>query len=277
MATITFNSYKGGTGKTMTSLNLAAYLANQQENNKVALIDFDFLGPALFSVFKNPDNRFINEAIYGDTDFQDVLIPYKHDKIASVGGELSVGIADPRPQIIQSINTLTDTDLKEALERTLELQAVLEDDLSYDYLIIDTGPGLRRDVANAIFIADVVALVMKPTLSDLEGTKLVVEAMIKGYATDKSIGIVFNRALDKNWQPHRSLSCANSDYQRIVKEATEFSKTNDIQVFAWVHCMCDISRSQADRIFVLDYPDHPYSSSIHECCSNILHAYNSLD
>ncbi|MFX1512589.1 MAG: MinD/ParA family protein [Promethearchaeota archaeon] len=277
MATITFNSYKGGTGKTLTSLNVAAYLAQQEINNKVALIDFDFFGPALFSVFKNPENRYINEAIYGDAEIEDVLIPFSHEKIASAGGELSVGIADPRPQTIQKINTLTDLDFKEAVGRTLDLQAVLEDDLVYDFIVIDTGPGLRRDVANAIYIADVVALVMKPTLSDLEGTKLVIEALIKGYATDKAVGIIFNRALNKNWQPHRSLSCADSDYQRIVNEATEFSIANEIQVFSWIPCMCDVSRSQADRILVLDYPEHPYTDSIQDCYSNILQAYASLE
>ena len=41
--------------------------------------------------------------------------------------------------------------------------------------------------------------------------------------------------------------------------------------------MCDISRSQTDRVFVLDYPDHPYSKSIEECRDNILKAYEELD
>ena len=126
-------------------------------------------------------------------------------------------------------------------------------------------------------ISDVVALVMKPTMSDLEGTKLVSEAMVKGYATDKAVGIIFNRALDKSWQPHQCLPCADDDYQRIVADAKAFTESNGIEVFAWVDCMCDISRSQADRIFVLSYPDHPYSKSIEECSQNIIAAYNKLE
>ncbi|MHA1450492.1 MAG: MinD/ParA family ATP-binding protein, partial [Candidatus Hodarchaeales archaeon] len=122
-----------------------------------------------------PDNRYVNEMIYGSAEIEDILIPYTHEKIEEGGGKLTVAIADPRPATIQSINRLTDSDFKAALDQTMEMQGVLEDDLGYDYIVIDTGPGLRRDVANAIFISDVVALVMKPTLSDLEGTKLVVE------------------------------------------------------------------------------------------------------
>ncbi len=267
MTTITFNSYKGGTGKTMTSLNFSAHLAKEK---KVALIDFDFLGPALFSVFKNPELKFINEAIYSNSNIEDVLVEYNHSEFESGGGKLIVGIADPRPQTIQGIHSLTEDALKAALEQTIEMQAILEEDLGYDYIVIDTGPGLRRDVANAIFISDCVALVMKPTRSDLEGTKMVTEALIKGYSEDKAVGIIFNRALNKNWQPHSSLSCADADYHQIVKEASEFSESSEIQVYAWLDCLCDIARSQADRIFVLNYPDHPYAKSIQECSANIL-------
>ena len=272
MVTICFNSYKGGTGKTMTSVNLAATLA---QKNKVALIDFDFLGPAFFSIFENPKKRFINEVIFGNTEIRDVLIPYQHEKISN-GGELVIAIADPRPETIQSISHLTGDDFRTALDHTIEMQMTLEDSLEYDYIVIDTGPGLQRDVANAIFISDVVALVMKPTLPDLEGTKLVVEAMIKGYATDKAIGIVFNRALHKNWQPHKPLPFADDDYKLIVKEASNFSTADNIPIFSWVQCMCDVARSQANRIFVLNYPDHPYTVSIQECTANILTAHENL-
>jgi len=266
MVTICFNSYKGGTGKTMTSVNLAATLAQE---HRVALIDFDFLGPAFFSIFDNSEHRYINEVIFGNAEIEDILLPYVHEKIQN-GGELSVAVADPRPQTIQSISNLASNDFKNALDHTIELQMNLENDLGYDYVVIDTGPGLQRDVANAIFISDVVALVMKPTMPDLEGTKLVVEAMIRGYATDKAIGIIFNRALHKNWQPHTPLPFADNDYRHIVDEANNFSTTNNIPIFSTLNCMCDVARSQANRIFILNYPDHPYTTSIQECTQAML-------
>ncbi|MHA1977603.1 MAG: P-loop NTPase [Candidatus Hodarchaeales archaeon] len=47
--TWSFNCYKGGTGKTNTSLNCAVQLA--RIGNNVSLLDFDFLGPVLFTIF----------------------------------------------------------------------------------------------------------------------------------------------------------------------------------------------------------------------------------
>ena len=47
---IAVHSYKGGTGKTLLSVNLAATFAKL--GKKVALFDLDFRAPSLFSILK---------------------------------------------------------------------------------------------------------------------------------------------------------------------------------------------------------------------------------
>lgn len=44
------HSYKGGTGKTLLSVNLAATFAKQ--GKKVCVFDLDFRAPSLFSILK---------------------------------------------------------------------------------------------------------------------------------------------------------------------------------------------------------------------------------
>ncbi len=47
---IAVHSYKGGTGKTLLSVNLAATFA--KDGKKVAIFDLDFRAPSLFAILK---------------------------------------------------------------------------------------------------------------------------------------------------------------------------------------------------------------------------------
>ncbi|MCX6644506.1 MAG: P-loop NTPase, partial [Candidatus Bathyarchaeota archaeon] len=47
---IAVHSYKGGTGKTLLSVNLAATLA--KNGKKVCIFDLDFRAPSLFAILK---------------------------------------------------------------------------------------------------------------------------------------------------------------------------------------------------------------------------------
>ena len=128
-----------------------------------------------------------------------------------------------------------------------------------DYIIIDTGPGLRMDVANAVMISDVIGLILKPTLSDLEGTKRMVMAMLQNYAKDKAKGLILNRALQKSWQSGAAtVPEANNEYEDLVYNIRQFSEDTSTSIYSILPCLCDVSRAQSDRILVLDYPDHPF-------------------
>jgi cellulose biosynthesis protein BcsQ len=163
--TISFHSYKGGTGKSLISLNIAVNLA--QKGKKVVLLDFDFLGPSLFGVFGEP-SVYLNEVIFGKFDIMNALLEYTQSK--KITGKLFYGLANPEPAVINNIYQLDSTAVKRSFERTMDVKEILEDELKADYLIIDTGPSMRMDSANAIVISDHVSLVLKPTKADVIGT-----------------------------------------------------------------------------------------------------------
>ncbi len=265
-ATWSFNSYKGGTGKTNTSLNTAVQLA--REGNNVCLLDFDFLGPALFAIFGTRKGNYLNQSFYEEVELEDVLFPYETPELNKKGGNLLVGLADPTPETISKVHNYTDDDHREAFSRIIECQEIIEDDYGIDYIIIDTGPGLRRDVANAMMISDAVGLILKPTLADLEGTKLVVTHMLQG-VQDKFLGLVMNRTLDKSWQDHATLESADAEYNSISQGLDNFAKEKEVTILAKIPCYCDIARSQSDKIVVLEHPDHPFSQEIAKLASRI--------
>jgi len=265
-ATWSFHSYKGGTGKTNTSLNTAVQLA--REGNNVCLLDFDFLGPALFAIFGTRKGTYLNQSFYDNIDIEDVLFPYESPELNKQGGNLLVGLADPKPETISKVHSYTDDDHREAFSRIIECQDIIEDEYGVDYIIIDTGPGLRRDVANAMIISDAIALILKPTLADLEGTKLIVTHMLQGFQ-DKFLGLVMNRTLNQSWQEHATLESADAEYNSISQGLDTFAQQKDVFILAKIPCYCDIARSQSDKIIVLEHPTHPFSQEIAKLAQNV--------
>jgi len=261
---VVLHSYKGGTGKTLLALNIAGNLANF--GHRVALLDYDFLGPSLFSVFGEKE-KYLNDVIYGKLDVIDVMVEFEHPKIQE--GKLFAGLANPEPKAIHKIHQMGQKELKMSFENTMEAKDILEDDLEIDYIIMDTGPGLRLDSANAIVIADIVSLVVKPTKADLIGTKLLIRSMLKTYSNQKQINIILNRALETNWQAEASLPVAENDYISLKEELKQFSVETNIPLMVTVPCICDISRSLTERVLVLDYPNHPFSQKINEICNKL--------
>jgi Mrp family chromosome partitioning ATPase len=56
---IALHSYKGGTGKTLLSVNLATIFARM--GKKVGLLDLDLRAPSIHSFFKNGSNYWVND------------------------------------------------------------------------------------------------------------------------------------------------------------------------------------------------------------------------
>ena len=69
---IAIHSYKGGTGKTSLSVNLAASLAKR--GRKVAILDLDFRAPSLFSILKmEKSNVWLNDYLNGASTINKIL------------------------------------------------------------------------------------------------------------------------------------------------------------------------------------------------------------
>ena len=255
--TISFHSYKGGTGKSLISLNISVDLA--QRGFKVVLLDFDFLGPSMFSVFGDP-KIFLNEVIYGKYDIMEAILEYTRSN--KIKGKLYYGLADPEPAKINSIYHLDSNSIKQSFEKTMDAKEILEDELGADFLIIDTGPGIRMDSANAIVVSDHVSLVLKPTKADVVGTSKLISSMQEAYASKKEISVVLNRGLDTNWQSEATLPVAENDYSNLKSILEEFTEKNKIPIIANLPCVCDIARSLSDRMLILDYPDNIFCKSV---------------
>jgi chromosome partitioning protein len=89
---IAVHSYKGGTGKTLLSLNLAATLAKR--GKKVCLLDLDFRAPSLSIILKIEKAEYwLNDYLNGTCGIEKVLINLS-ERFQNKG-EFFVGLANP--------------------------------------------------------------------------------------------------------------------------------------------------------------------------------------
>ena len=68
---VTFHSYKGGTRKTLLSVNLAILLAKL--GKRVCLLDLDLRAPSIHSIFKNGSNYWMNDYLSKACSIEKVL------------------------------------------------------------------------------------------------------------------------------------------------------------------------------------------------------------
>lgn len=249
---IAVHSYKGGTGKTLLSVNLAATFAKQ--GKKVCLFDLDFRAPSLFAILKleNADCWF-NDYLNNTCDVSKVLIDLSSR--ISGKGQLFVGLANPATEAIRDMSAKDRKWEMRALGRLLYLRNALLNDKGFDYIVFDTSPGLQYSSINAIVAADLVAVATTGDRSDVDGTRRMLRELYNLF--EKKTGIVINKVLD-----YSSKNRQEELYDRV-------KNTYQVPLLGLVPCFCDILRAEGNFIFAQDKPEHPFSKLLDEMAKKI--------
>ncbi|KPV61699.1 MAG: cryptic autophosphorylating protein tyrosine kinase Etk [Candidatus Bathyarchaeota archaeon BA2] len=162
---IALHSYKGGTGKTLLSVNLAATYVRRGKN--ICLLDLDFRAPSLHAVFKTNDAEYwLNDYLNGVCEIDKVLtdVAEKHGR----SGRFLVGLANPATEAIREMSAKDRKWEMRALGRLLSLKTALLNNMHLDSVIFDTSPGLQYSSINAIVSADIILVVTSLDISDIQ-------------------------------------------------------------------------------------------------------------
>jgi septum site-determining protein MinD len=188
---IAVHSYKGGTGKTLLSVNLAASLAQLGKN--VCLMDLDFRAPSLFAILRkeNSENWF-NDYLNGDCEISKAIVDLGSSLPAK--GKFFVGLANPSTESIRDMSTKDRKWEMQALGRILALRDSLFKTGEFDYIVCDTSPGLQYSSINAIVAADLVVVATTGDRSDVNGTSRMLRELYKMF--EKKTVLVVNKVLD---------------------------------------------------------------------------------
>ena len=144
-----------------------------------------------------------------------------------------------------------------ALGRLLSLRNTLLNDLEFDYLVLDTSPGLQYSSINAIVSADTVIVVTTMDISDIQGTQRMVHELYDLF--EKKTGIIVNKV------PIEMISTLE-EREKLRKKYEEMSNLPVIDV---APCFCDVLRLGGNTIFSLEKPEHPFTKILKEIATKI--------
>lgn len=250
---IAMHSYKGGTGKTLLSLNLAATFV--KHDKKVCLFDMDFRAPSLATLLKIEKTEYwLNDYLNGICDIDKVLIDLS-ERIHN-SGRLFVGLANPATEAIRDMSSKDRKWEMRALGRLLSLRNSLIKDKGFDYLILDTSPGLQYSSINAIVTADLVIVATTFDRSDVDGTKRMIRELYDLF--EKKTEIVLNKVLHNS-----SLKLEKEELGTRMKDEYQ------VPMLGIIPCFCDVLKSEGNIIFAQEKPDHTFTKILDEMAQKI--------
>ena len=168
---ISVHSFRGGTGKSNTTANLATLMA--QSGLRVGVVDTDISSPGihvLFGVNADAMGFTLNDYLWGKCSIDQAA----HDVTAEMGqpikGKVYLIPSSMKPGEISRV-------LKEGYDVGLLNDGFSKviDDLNLDVLMIDTHPGLNEETLLSIAISDALVIIMRPDSQDYQGTSVTVD------------------------------------------------------------------------------------------------------
>jgi septum site-determining protein MinD len=249
---IAVHSYKGGTGKTLISINLAATLAKHRK--KVCLLDLDFRAPSLATILNvTKKDYWLNDYLNGACEIDKVLLDLG-DRIHS-DGKLFTALANPTTEAIRDMSSKDRKWEMRALGRLLALRNSLLSNGAFDYLVMDTSPGLQYSSINAIVSADLVIVATTFDKSDVDGTRRMLHELYDLF--EKKTEIVLNKFLDAPNLP------GGQTMQAKIKDIYE------APLLGIIPCYCDVLRAKGNVIFIEEKSEHPLTRILEDMAKKI--------
>ncbi|XGV98302.1 MAG: MinD/ParA family protein [Leptolyngbya sp. BL-A-14] len=246
---VSVHSYRGGTGKSNITANLATSMALQ--GKRVGIVDTDIQSPGiniLFGLGETAIKHTLNDYLWGNCAIKEAAYDVSH----IFDGKTGAG----------SIYLLPSSMKSDAIARVLSegydvelLQTGFYDiaeQLELDYLFVDTHPGINEETLLSVGISNILVLILRPDQQDYLGTAVVLE--IADNLDVPHTLLVINKILPE-FEPDLLKKKAEDAYQRSVA--------------GLIPLATEMMRLGSQGIFCLQYPDHPASQEFQHIANQI--------
>lgn len=250
MATvISVHSFRGGTGKSNTTANLAAVYARQ--GRRVAVIDTDIQSPGIHAIFGLRGEEVeasLNDFLWHDRPIEQVAQDVSAAAGPGVSGRIHLIPSSMKPGEIARV-------LREGYDaqRLTEGFRRLVDVLTLDVLLIDTHPGLNEETLLSLVLSDSLLIVMRPDRQDYEGTGIT--ARVARELEVPRIRIVVNKL---------------PDTFDAISVTARVEEAYGCPVAAVLPHSDELMRLASEGIFVARFPDHTLSDLYRKVASTLV-------
>ena len=241
---VSVHSFRGGTGKSNVTANLAVTVA--RAGKRVGIVDTDIQSPGIHVLFgfdEDKIERSLNDYLWGRCPIEETA----YDVSATLLD--GAGATDGSIHLIPS--SIKAGEIARVLREGYDVELLndgfhdLVDRLALDYLFIDTHPGLNEETLLSITISDALVIILRPDRQDYQGTAVTVEVARKLDVPEMLL--VVNKALSE------------LDFASIRQQVEQTYRTPVAGILPLTE---DVARLASSDIFSLRFPEHAWSREV---------------
>jgi len=247
---ISIHSYRGGTGKSNFTANLAATVA--LKGKRVGVVDTDIPSPGIHNLFcLEPEQTLstLNNYLWGEIAIEEAAYEVSRNVGLPENSEGSLYLVPSSVKADSIARILRDGyDVRLMNDGFRKLVKALQ----LDYLFIDTHPGLSKETFLSIAISHVLILILRPDKQDYQGTAVTMDVA-------------------KQLKVRRLLLAINKVYSQLNPDALKqkVEQTYGETVAGVFPLSEEIVQLASEGVFCVRYPDHPISQEFRRVAEQI--------
>jgi MinD-like ATPase involved in chromosome partitioning or flagellar assembly len=246
---VSIHSFRGGTGKSNTTANLAALVAAQ--GRRVGVVDTDIASPGIHVLFGLEEDHMahsLNDYLWGKCNIQQTA----HDVTANLG-------SDAQGKLFLVPSSIKAGEIARVLREGYDV-GLLNDGfhdliraMDLDVLMIDTHPGLNEETLLSIAISDVLLIILRPDQQDYLGTGVTVEVARK--LSVPHMMLIVNKVPAVFSEPEVRARVEQAYHAEV---AGVLPHSDEMMALA------------SAGVFVTRYPDHPITTTLKHVAQQVM-------
>jgi MinD-like ATPase involved in chromosome partitioning or flagellar assembly len=245
---VAIHSFRGGTGKSNLTANLAYCCASL--GVRVGVVDTDIQSPGihvLFGLGNSPMEYCLNDYLKGKCSIKDPVYDVS-SRFSLPPGRINLMPSRLNAQAIVAM-------LKEGfdVQRLSSALSELSKEFQLDILLIDTHPGIEEDTLLSIAMSDVLTVILRPDEQDYLGTAVTFE-------------------IAKRMEVPRTFLVANRVPAELDSEQfrSKLEETYKVPVIGLLPFSYGLMMAQSKEIYCFTSPNDPFSVAVRNAAEHIV-------